>query len=58
MKTVTKELLKKALPIFAKKTTWAVIIAIPVAVLGVKAETASSITDLLSLATSVFSVVL
>ncbi len=53
MKIATKTLLKKAMPIFTKKTTWAILIAIPAAMLGIKAETANTLTDLLSLASSV-----
>ncbi|WP_343546562.1 hypothetical protein [Sphingobium yanoikuyae] len=45
--------MKKAMPIFTKKTTWAILIAIPAAMLGIKAETANTLTDLLSLASSV-----
>lgn len=58
MKATTKALLKKALPCFQKKETWAVILAIPVVVLGIKAETADSLTDLLSLASNIFGLVL
>lgn len=58
MKATTKLLLKKALPVFQKKATWAILIAIPVAVLGLKAETADSITDLLSLVANVLTAVM
>lgn len=58
MKATTKALLKKALPIFQKKATWAILIAVPVAVLGIKAETAESLTDILTLASSVVGAVL
>ena len=58
MKATTKALLRKALPIFQKKSTWAILIAVPVALLGVQAETADSLTDLLSLVASVAGTVL
>lgn len=58
MKTTTKAFLEKALPIFQKRATWAVIIAVPVALLKIKAETANYLTDLLSLASTIAGAVL
>lgn len=53
MKKSTTLLLKKALPVFQKKTTWAIILAPFALFLGMKAETIESVSNLLSLASTI-----
>ncbi|MEV5030979.1 hypothetical protein MRBLMC3_000133 [Sphingobium sp. LMC3-1-1.1] len=57
MKAKTKALLKKTLPIFQKKATWAILIAIPSAFLGLDPHARESTAELLSLAATIVSAV-
>lgn len=53
MKKSTTLLLKKALPVLQKKTTWAIILAPFALFLGMKAETIESVSNLLSLVSTI-----